>query len=251
MSTNNPHRSYTDKEFLKAVKDGYGMVDVMTYLGLRPGGGNYRSIKKLLTELNPDTSHWIQTKTGPKGKRKTLEELLVKDSDYRFSSALKSRLLTEGILEYRCYTCGINKWLDQDITLQIDHINGDHLDHRIDNLRLLCPNCHSQTPTHKSKNKKGKKKKKYKMSKSLKAAVEASEKKKKYKKNNCKVCGKGITNEASKCKSCYGKEREKTKIEWPPTEELFIKVRETSYVQVAKELGVSDNAVRKRLKNHM
>lgn len=61
-------------------------------------------------------------------------------------------------VEYKCSCCGLSSWNDTPIVLEMDHINGDNTDHRLDNLRLLCPNCHSQTPTYKNKNKNGVKK---------------------------------------------------------------------------------------------
>ena len=55
-------------------------------------------------------------------------------------------------MEYKCSICSISEWNQRAITLEIDHINGDNSDNQIDNLRYLCPNCHSQTDTYKGKN---------------------------------------------------------------------------------------------------
>jgi len=84
-----------------------------------------------------------------------LSEILVENSGYTNIARLKIRLLREGLLEAKCYGegCGLTEWRGQPISLQLDHINGDNLDHRIENLRLLCPNCHSQTETFAGKNK--------------------------------------------------------------------------------------------------
>lgn len=84
-----------------------------------------------------------------------LSEILVEDSAYTNITRLKIRLLREGLLEPKCYAvdCGLTEWKGKPISLQLDHINGDNLDHRIENLRLLCPNCHSQTDTFAGKNK--------------------------------------------------------------------------------------------------
>lgn len=72
-------------------------------------------------------------------------------------SAVRRRLLDEGILRDECYECGISRWLGTKLTLQLDHINGINDDNRIDNLRMLCPNCHSQTETFSGKNNRAKK----------------------------------------------------------------------------------------------
>ena len=66
---------------------------------------------------------------------------------------LKKRLIHNGLLEYKCVKCGnTGEWMNEKISLEIDHINGVNNDNRLENLRILCPNCHSQTPTFKNKN---------------------------------------------------------------------------------------------------
>ncbi|MGH7661181.1 MAG: HNH endonuclease signature motif containing protein [Vulcanimicrobiaceae bacterium] len=67
---------------------------------------------------------------------------------------VKARLLAEGFLENRCSQCGITDWRGKHISIQIDHINGINTDNRLENLRMLCPNCHSQTETFGARNKK-------------------------------------------------------------------------------------------------
>ena len=66
---------------------------------------------------------------------------------------LKKRLIYSGLLEYKCVKCNnTGEWMGEKISLEIDHINGVNDDNRLENLRILCPNCHSQTPTFKNKN---------------------------------------------------------------------------------------------------
>lgn len=67
---------------------------------------------------------------------------------------LKRRLIKEGLLLYKCCECNIAEWNGQDLTLELDHKDGNRYNHKFENLRLICPNCHSQTKTYKSKNKK-------------------------------------------------------------------------------------------------
>lgn len=76
----------------------------------------------------------------------------MEDSDYLNSWALKKRLLAEGLLEERCAECGISEWNGRPLSLHLDHINGDRRDQRLENLRFLCPNCHSQTETYCGRN---------------------------------------------------------------------------------------------------
>lgn len=117
-------------------------------------------MKLAARELGLDTAHmlgqgWnVGWQSNPSRERLIpLSNILVEDSTYTTIWRLKRRLLRAGILEYRCYVCGLTEWNGQPLSLQLDHINGVHLDHRIENLRLLCPNCHSQTETFAGKNK--------------------------------------------------------------------------------------------------
>ena len=83
-----------------------------------------------------------------------MEDILVENSTYTNRTALKERLIKEKILEYKCAICGNEGiWNGNPLTLQLDHINGINNDHRIKNLRFLCPNCHSQTETFSGRNK--------------------------------------------------------------------------------------------------
>lgn len=78
----------------------------------------------------------------------SLDQILVKNSTYLWTTNLKKKLLKDGYFDYRCFECGISEWNNKPLSLQLDHINGVNDDNRIENLRLLCPNCHSQTETY-------------------------------------------------------------------------------------------------------
>jgi hypothetical protein len=95
-----------------------------------------------------------------RGKKNTwhpklpLEEILIENSSYRGStSALKRRLINEGLFEKKCYGCGGTEWLGKPIPIELEHKNGDRLDNRIENLTVLCPNCHAFTPTYRRRKK--------------------------------------------------------------------------------------------------
>ena len=66
---------------------------------------------------------------------------------------LKNRLIKEGVLKYKCVSCGLSEWQNQPIGLELDHIDGNKYNHKLSNLRMLCPNCHSQTSTYRGRNK--------------------------------------------------------------------------------------------------
>lgn len=81
-----------------------------------------------------------------------IEQILVKDSTFISSDKLRKRLLKEQIKEYKCECCNNSLWLNQKIPLELHHINGDKHNNRIENLQLLCPNCHALTDNYRGKN---------------------------------------------------------------------------------------------------
>lgn len=86
----------------------------------------------------------------------TLEEILVRDSTYTDNAALRRRLIKAGLKDGRCERRALDSWMGESLPLALDHINGDHTDNRLQNLRILCPNCHALTDTWCSRNRKKK-----------------------------------------------------------------------------------------------
>ncbi len=87
----------------------------------------------------------------PRPGYRPLEEVFAAHT-HRSRGHLKQRLLTAGLKANRCERCGIDRWLGEPITMSLHHINGDRLDNRVENLQLLCANCHSQTDTFSGRN---------------------------------------------------------------------------------------------------
>lgn len=124
-----------------------------------PAGGNYATVHKLIKELNIDISH-LTGQGWSKGDRLglaamntiPLEKILVKGSTYTNTARIKKRLVFAGLKLEICETCGLETWRGQPIPLELNHLNGDRFDHRLENLQLLCPNCHAQTPSYRGKN---------------------------------------------------------------------------------------------------
>lgn len=147
----------SNEEFISIVQNANSYSDCLRALGLcTTGGSSTDTLKRRINELKCDTSHFgLQHNKGKSANAKyDLSEILVENSTYANISRLKQRLVKEERLEYKCAVCGLTEWLGQPITLQLDHINGINNDHRIENLRFLCPNCHSLTDTYAGKNKK-------------------------------------------------------------------------------------------------
>jgi hypothetical protein len=143
--------------FIQAVADNISIGGVLSQLGYGVSGTNYRRVHNMVRDLQLDTSHWLgmgylRGRTHSWTPARPLSEVLVERSKYVNRMQLKKRLVGEGILRYACAVCGIAEWQGQPLVLQLDHLNGVGDDHRLENLRLLCPNCHSQTTTFCGKN---------------------------------------------------------------------------------------------------
>jgi len=152
-------RRYTNEQLADAVNQSQSAAEVLRKLGLRAAGGNYALVHARIRELGLDISHFTHQRWAgrrkPTGNKQSLETILIENSTYQNSHKLRKRLIAEGIFEARCTNCGLTEWLEHPIPLEIHHVNGDRWDHSLDNLRLLCPNCHALTATYRGKNKNG------------------------------------------------------------------------------------------------
>lgn len=156
-------KSKYTKEYLQLlVSESRSISDLLRRLGLNPNaGGSSQFIRGKLKVFGIDTSHflgqgWNKGDIFGLAKRNTIPlEDILRDGVSYASSKLRLRLIKQGILKEECAECGqLSTWNNRRLTLQLDHINGERTDNRLENLRLLCPNCHSQTPTHSGKNRK-------------------------------------------------------------------------------------------------
>lgn len=151
-------KKWNQTDLLNAVKTSFSFRQVLIKLGLKPAGGNYKQIQKWIKELKIDSSHftgigWNVGLIFDPHKTVPIKNILVKDSNYQ-SHKLKKRLFKEGFKDQKCEKCN---WAqvsrDGRVPLELNHINGNHNDNRLENLQILCPNCHSLEPTHRGRNK--------------------------------------------------------------------------------------------------
>jgi 5-methylcytosine-specific restriction endonuclease McrA len=149
-------RSWTGQQLEDAVRRSTTIAEALRRLGLRPRGENYKTFHRHVQRLQLSTTHFIG-KAHLRGQGRgnvaiPLHEILVRQSTFRNTKRLTIRLLRDGLLREECYECGLTQWRGQKLPSQLDHINGDSQDHRLENLRILCPNCHALTPTYCGKN---------------------------------------------------------------------------------------------------
>ena len=250
------YRNYIDSDIIAAVKNNLSIAGVLRELGLKGKGGNYTTISQAFKRLELDTSHF----TGQghlKGRNHSwaikipLEDILVKDSTYCNNSNLKKQLFEKGLLENKCQLCELeSEWKGKPIVLRLDHINGINNDNRLENLRMLCPNCDSQLDTFAGRNTTNSLKIGERINIENKPIENKPNVKNKYiKKKNCSVCISIIadSNKSGLCLSC-AQRKSVGRINRPKKELLIKEVKEAGYSSVGRKYGVSDNAIRKWIK---
>jgi transposase/predicted RNA-binding Zn-ribbon protein involved in translation (DUF1610 family) len=131
---------------------------VLRHLGLRQNGGAHAHLRRRITQFGIDTSHFLgkaHARGVPSNQRRAHHEILVMrpTGSKREAPAALRRALEELGRPYRCAECGIDAmWNGRALTLHVDHIDGQFWDCRPENVRFLCPNCHSQTATYAGRN---------------------------------------------------------------------------------------------------
>lgn len=220
---------WTIVEFKKVVAASKTIREVLCHFGLPGNQGHYnRLFHKTVKEHGIDISHILKfNETRQFLKKISVEEFFI-NGKKRDGESIKKKLIELGTPNI-CAECKISpQWNGKPLVLQVDHINGDHIDNRIENIRLLCPNCHTQTDTWSGRN--AKKQHAY--------------------KHVCKDCeGYKKDTQSDRCVKCENQNKKsQTKIDWPPAKEVDALTKKIGFSAAGRQLGVSDNAIRKFLK---
>lgn len=222
----------------QAIANGLCWSDALRALGYRPVGHNIRTLQRWAKVWSISTEHFDPNaaRRRTKGMRAVpLEQILVEGSTYS-RGHLKRRLYDEGVKERRCEMCGQGEdWHGRRMSLILDHVNGRAQDHRLENLRIVCPNCAATLDTHCGRNlvligscvRCG-------------SAFLASHKRQRHCSRRC-----GAFSDARAVARVASR-----KVTRPPYTKLTAEIESSSYLAVGRRYGVSDNAIRKWVRQY-
>jgi transposase-like protein len=232
---------YTEEEARRVVAESLSYSEALRRLGMSPAGGNHALFRKWVDQIwKIPTDHFDpHASIRQAGRRRTppLEEVLVENSAYS-RSALKRRLFESGLKKPECELCAQGPiWRGREMALILDHINGIPTDNRIANLRIICPNCAATLDTHCGRKNRQRRR-----------ACLTCEQEFEVKYGTHRYCSLGCVQHRP---FGHGVPRpERRKVVRPDYEQLTKEIEETSYVAVGRKYGVSDNAIRKWIRQY-
>ena len=235
-----PRRTpFSEADARAAIAESVCWSDALRLLGYMPKGSNYRTLQRWARHWGIPTDHFdphAGRRRAGATRQKSLDQVLVKNSTYR-RGLLKQRLLAAGLKRSVCELCGQGElWNGRRMSLVLDHINGVSNDHRLENLRMVCPNCDATLDTHCGRNL--------------------------PRDRVCPACERTFAPKSVQhrycSQECWGKvaatlrsgvaHPETRKVDRPSYEQLLADLESMSFLAVGRKYGVSDNAIRKWLK---
>lgn len=225
--------SLDTKQFQEIVNECNNLSEIIEKSGARVNGTTYRTLHKRIAKEKIDISHIPIGPNANKGRKKgewkrPIEYYLCRK---RISSGinLKKRLIEEGLLKEECAVCKLKPmWNNEKLVLQLDHIDGDFINNTLENLRLICPNCHSQTKTFAGRNVKRDK------------LV-----------NTCEKCFAPICQKAILCRTCNHEKMRKERVKFDISREELKKLSNTySAYKIAEMFNVGQTTVLRRMKQY-
>jgi hypothetical protein len=236
---------FTEEELREAIANSLSWAEALRQLSYRSAGGNWKTLKKYALLWGISTDHFDPDHARHRGFRnakRPLEEIMVPDSSYS-RAHLKQRLFDEGLKQRVCEACGQGEvWRGRRMALILDHINGTPNDHRLENLRILCPNCAATLDTHCGN--------KNRLPRSP---------------RQCQRCGKDFIVKSSRQRYCSREcgsrwDRNGTvrgvprpterRVERPRFAQLLAEIERLGYSGTGRKYGVSDNAIRKWVRQY-
>ena len=145
----------SDEQFVELLKKSSTISEVLFKLGYTTKGNSwgYSQIKRRMTDLNLDYSIFKgKSYLANKKPDKISEQDILRENCKHQRTVLRRYIIKNNLIQYKCAICGCTEWQGKTLSLELDHINGINNDNRLENLRFLCPNCHSQTSTYGSRN---------------------------------------------------------------------------------------------------
>lgn len=227
------------------ISNSINKTDVLNKLELKNNGGNYNTLTRFIKVNNVDISHFHEnrmTKQRRHYNKIKMSDILIENSPYSNTNSLKNRLYREDIKKRKCELCDQGEeWMGKKMSLILDHINGDRHDNRIENLRIVCPNCNATLETH---------------CRGLKICNKNNRHDqcscgglKRKKSEMCINCYRNKISENNEVNKKEKKDRKETrKVKRPPHHILINEIKELGYVATGKKYGVSDNSIRKWIK---